>query len=53
MTTTPNDGPLSMAGTGGYAALGPDAPRRAHYDRVARREIAATVIDRFEIPARH
>ena len=52
MTTTGSESPLSMAGTGGYAVLGPDAERRARYERIARREIEATVIDRFEIPAR-
>ena len=54
MTDMGNGGStLSMAGTGGYAVLGPDAERRAHYDRIARREIGVTVIEQFEIPARH
>ncbi len=52
MTTSGSESPLSMAGTGGYAVLGPGAERRARYERIARREIEATVIDRFEIPAR-
>ncbi|MDE0058847.1 MAG: urea carboxylase-associated family protein [Defluviicoccus sp.] len=43
---------LSMAGTGGYAALGPDAALSARYRRIARREVATTVVERFEIPAR-
>lgn len=52
MTTPANELPLSMAGTGGYAVLGPDEERRARYQRIAQREIEATRIERFEIPAR-
>lgn len=52
MTNTEGESPLSMAGTGGYAVLGPDEERRARYERIARRKIDLTTIDRFEIPAR-
>ncbi len=53
MTPTASDGqPLSMAGTGGYAVLGPDAERHARYERIARREVELVRLERFEIAAR-
>ena len=52
MTTTESQSPLSIAGTGGYAVLGPDEERLARYEGIARREIEAIVIDCFDIPAR-
>ncbi len=53
MTDTESDGtPLSIAGTGGYAVLGPDAERWEHYERIARREVEVVGLDRFEVPAR-
>ncbi len=52
MTTTGSESPLSIAGTGGYAVLGPDEERRARYQRIARREIDLVGLDSFEIPAR-
>ncbi len=50
--TGSNDAPLSIAGTGGYAVLGPDEERRARYDRIARREVELASLERFEIAAR-
>ena len=52
MAATGNDTPLSMAGTGGYAKLGPDEEQRARYECIARRETRLVELKNFEIPAR-
>jgi uncharacterized protein YcgI (DUF1989 family) len=52
MVATGEETPLSIAGTGGYAVLGPDEERRARYQRIANREIDLVEIESFEIPAR-
>jgi uncharacterized protein YcgI (DUF1989 family) len=41
-----------MAGTGGYAKLGPDDAARARHGRIASGNIGRTFIEGFEIPAR-
>ena len=52
MAPTETETPLSIAGTGGYAVLGPDEAQRARYQRIANREIDLVELEHFEIPAR-
>ena len=52
MATTRKETPLSIAGTGGYATLGPDEEQRSRYEWIARRETERTELESFEIPAR-
>ena len=52
MTTGNDERPLSMAGTGGYATLGPDAATRARHRRIAALEVDRSLLEAFEIPAR-
>ncbi len=43
---------LSMAGTGGYATLGPDGERRALYRRIATGDIDRESVAKIDVPAR-
>ena len=52
MATIGKETPLSMAGTGGHAELGPNEEQRARYQRIADRETGLVEFESFEIPAR-